>query len=472
MGIWRMGRKREEHDPDRFLQVRGDRYHYRRRVPKEALDLDERAPLIRLSLNTSDRQKARAARDLHEAADNALWASLLMGDNPQAARVRHKLAVKRAESLGFVYRPLAEIVAADTDDTFLQRIEAVADQPAASPVVDALVGTVERPADKISEALKFFFSDIARDELRGKSADQRKRWKAKRAMSVKIFTDLCGDLSMYDITRQHALKLHKHWLDRVAPEEGVPTCSASTGNRNIGNLRTLYRDYFGHLGFADRKNPFDGLSFSDKKKRQRRRPPFPHEWIVEKLLKPGALIGLNEQARDILLMVAALGARPSEIANLRPDMIRLSAPVPHLSIEPCEDPEDPREIKTESSVRRMPLTGLALAVMKKHPDGFPKYKDRGASLSALLNKYLRNHGLLPSHRHKVYSLRHSFEDRMKNARLDEELRRMFMGHTIDRPEYGEGGDMKMWLEEITKVDLPFDLAILQSGGGRRKAGPR
>jgi hypothetical protein len=48
---------------------------------------------------------------------------------------------------------------------------------------------------------------------------------------------------------------------------------------------------------------------------------------------------------------------------------------------------------------------------------------------------------------------------MKNAKLDEELRRMLMGHTIDRPLYGQGGDMKMWQDELTRLVLPFDPSI-------------
>ncbi|WP_258052025.1 DUF6538 domain-containing protein [Mesorhizobium sp. INR15] len=104
-----MGRRREEHDPHRFLQRRGDRFHYYRRIPKELKDLDDRGEFVRRALDTSDRSKACTARDLHEAADNALWASLVLGDNPQAARIRYQGALKRAEALGFVYRPLAEI---------------------------------------------------------------------------------------------------------------------------------------------------------------------------------------------------------------------------------------------------------------------------------------------------------------------------------------------------------------------------
>ncbi|MDX8512100.1 hypothetical protein [Mesorhizobium captivum] len=60
---------------------------------------------------------------MYKAADNALWASLMIGDNPQAARMRYKLAIKRAESLGFVYRPLAEILTAEPLETILQRVE-------------------------------------------------------------------------------------------------------------------------------------------------------------------------------------------------------------------------------------------------------------------------------------------------------------------------------------------------------------
>lgn len=453
-----MGRRREVHDPDRFLQLRGDHFHYRRRVPKEVRHLDERGEFIRRALDTTERIKARTARDLHEAADNALWASLMLGENPKAARTRYSQAIKRAESLGFVYRPLAEILVAEPLDTILQRIESTIGEPAKSPWVDAAGGIVARPDDKISDALKLYFDEIARDDIRSKSPDQKKRWKAKRQMSVDVFIGLVGDKPMGEITRDDARVVHKYWLDRIAPQTGRADRSASTGNRNMGNLRTLYGDYYRHLGFPEQKNPFADLSFSDKSKRSR--PPFPTDWIRDKIFAPGALAALNEEARGIVLAFAETGARPSELANLHAGVINLDHDVPHISVEPRDDPDDPREIKTASSVRKVPLVGVALEVFKKHPNGFPRYKDREASLSALLNKHFKSHGLFPSDDHTVYSLRHSFEDRMKNGRLDEELRRMLMGHTIDRPKYGEGGDMKMWREELMKIVLPFDPSIV------------
>jgi integrase len=456
-----MGRKREEHDPDRFLQVRDGRFHYRRRVPKEAVDLDERAPLIRLSLNTADRQKARTARDLHEAADNALWSSLLLGDNPEAARARWKIAVKRAESLGFVYRPLAEILTHEPVKVILERVEAGISAERPATTIDAAAGLAKRPDEKITEALKFYFSDIARADLRRKSAEQRKRWKAKREAAVNTFVAVVGeDKLMGQVGREDGIKLHAHWMNLVAPEKGAATRSASTGNKNVAYLRILYREYYSHLGDRDRKNPFADLSFSDRTARKRKRPPFPVEWIRGVLLAPGALETLNDEARAIFLTMVETGARPSEIANLHADVILLDHDVPHILIEPREDPHDPREIKTESSIRAVPLVGVSLAAMKMHPDGFPRYRDNESSWSATVGKHLRKNKLLPTPKHTAYSLRHSFEDRMKNARLDEELRRMFMGHTIDRPLYGEGGAMKMWQEELTRLALPFDPSIV------------
>lgn len=97
-----MGQRGEEEDPDRYLHLRGNHFHYRRRVPPRSGGLDDRGQFVRRSLDTMDRSKARTARDLHEAADNGLGAALRLGENPQAAQARYKLAVKRAESLGFV----------------------------------------------------------------------------------------------------------------------------------------------------------------------------------------------------------------------------------------------------------------------------------------------------------------------------------------------------------------------------------
>jgi integrase len=299
--------------------------------------------------------------------------------------------------------------------------------------------------------------------INGKSAGRRKRWLGTEKASIDAFVEVVGDLPMADLDRDHARRFYDHRLRRIAPAEGRPTHSASLGNRRLGDLRVLYREFFRHLGEPDRRNPFDQLSFRERaagRRRRRRRLPFSTEWIVGRILAPGALSGLDAEARAILLVVADTGARPREICNLTAEAIHLDAEVPHIVIEPRDDPDDPREIKTESSIRLVPLVGLALAAMRAHPAGFPRYKDKEDRLSATLDEYLEENGLRPSAAHSVHSFRHSFEDRMKEAGIGDEMRRGLMGHTIDRPAYGEGGSLALRHAEMIKVTLPFDPSIV------------
>ncbi|MFY7809549.1 MAG: DUF6538 domain-containing protein, partial [Fimbriimonadaceae bacterium] len=58
---------------DRFLQRRGDRWQYVRRVPASVAAQDQRAPVIRVSLKTHDLAVARVMRDALEQADHDLW---------------------------------------------------------------------------------------------------------------------------------------------------------------------------------------------------------------------------------------------------------------------------------------------------------------------------------------------------------------------------------------------------------------
>src|SRR5882762_6356371 len=177
------------------------------------------------------------------------------------------------------------------------------------------------------------------------------------------------------------------WIDKVAPKAGGSRKSASMGNRMVGNMRVLYDAYFAHLGDLDRHNPFNRLSFAEKFKKSR--PPFPLDWVKTKILRPGALAAMNDEARAIVLTLIETGARPSEICNLTEPFIKLDAHVPHILIEPRLDPDDPREIKTATSLRAVPLIGMALAAMKKFPKGFPRYKGKEASMSNALNKFFR-----------------------------------------------------------------------------------
>jgi hypothetical protein len=63
-------------------------------------------------------------------------------------------------------------------------------------------------------------------------------------------------------------------------------------------------------------------------------------------------------------------------------------------------------------------------------------------------------GLFPTEDHVIYSLRHSFEDRMKEGRIDPEIRKLLFGHAINREEYDDGASLRFLQGELGKIALP------------------
>jgi integrase len=105
-------------------------------------------------------------------------------------------------------------------------------------------------------------------------------------------------------------------------------------------------------------------------------------------------------------------------------------------------------VKTQDSIRTIPLVGCALAAMKLHPKGFPRYLDKGASFSAYVNGYLLDKGLRPTRKHTVYSLRHTFKDRLIAAKCQDSMIEALMGHSDDHPKYGSGPALDLKAEVL------------------------
>ncbi len=152
----------------------------------------------------------------------------------------------------------------------------------------------------------------------------------------------------------------------------------------------------------------------------------PVDWITEKWFAPGAFDGTNDEARDILLISVETGCRQSEICDLPPEAIVLDHPIPHLRLK-FEEGENRREIKNTSSVREVPLVGVALAAAKRHADGFPRYRGK-STYSATMNQYLRNNGLLPSSKHTIGGVRHTWESRILAETKRMDVSGEMMGH--------------------------------------------
>ena len=389
--------------------------------------------MVWISLHTDSELVARQKAPMAWAHLIEAWEAKLAGDGEDAER-RFEAAKELANIRGFRYLPASRVADLDREE-LLRRLEHVSRKGEPDPIeAAAVLGGASAPQITVTGALDAYWK-LTRDQTLGKSEDQLRRWRNPRLKAVRNFVEVVGDKPIASVDRDDMLTFREWWTDKLV-SDGLTANSANKDLIHLGDvLKTV----------VDRKRlglvlPFGGLSF--KEGEARTRPPFSVEWIKDKLLADGALEGLNEEARAILLAMVNTGARPSELAALTGPCIRLDGKVPHISIEPVE-----RQLKTARAKRIIPLAGVSLEAMRGFPDGFPRYRAEPATLSGTVNSYLSENGLKESPAHTLYSLRHSFEDRMLAKGVDERIRRDLMGHRLTREGYGKGAT----LEHLGKV---------------------
>ncbi|CAM3879730.1 DUF6538 domain-containing protein [Litorimonas haliclonae] len=447
--------------PDQYLRLRGDIWHYVRRVPKAVSHIDDRT-LIYRSLETDSRKVARQRRDIFAYEDELRWSEATPSRFKVTPReVAYRDVSHHARALGFNYEPMDSLISRDTVTDLLQRLQALgplkeAPEQREEQDVDALLGVAKTPTATISEAMELYLSEIVADELAGKSPEQVKNFSKIKRRAVANFVSINGDIDMRDITREHAHAVRKFWHERIHPKDGSKPMSGSSGNKDLGSLRKLYRRYFEHIGEEERENPFRNMRFKDKI--LTKVMPFKDDWVRSRILSPDVFEGLNREGALLCMALIETGCRPSELANIRPENIRLEAEVPHIRIRQTKD----RELKSGASVQDIPLVGVALEAMRHAPSGFPHYRDRSYLLSASLTKAFKARDLFPTKQHRIYSFRHSFENRMLEAGLDFGLRCTLMGHRNPRPEYGDGGSLAYRRDELLKIAHPVSAELLQS----------
>jgi integrase len=413
-----------------------------RRVPKEFTELDRRV-LVRISTEipvVDDPRGVRAKDVVRQLNDEleAYWRGMRDGRSHDA-RLRFEAAQQRARSLGLAYSTNAELADGPTSE-IIKRIQLLLARNAIEneTEVAAILGGERRPVMRLS-SLVAMFEELESQNLLSMSPNQIKKWRNPKKRALANLIEVVGDMDIASLTRDHGMQFRRWWQKRVSAE----SLDIGTANKDIGHIsKMLFSIDMAH----QLKLPpvFKQLRLSGEVSAQR--SAFDATFVQEKILAEDALKSLNDEARHLVLLIADTGLRLSEAANLLPDQIRLDHAVPHVQIRAAG-----RRLKTEQSSRDMPLVGCALAVMKLHPKGFPRYRDKAASLSAIVNKTLGARGLLPSDNHSLYSLRHTFEDRLTAVEAPEKIVAELMGHKWIRPKYGAGPTLEHKREWLLKI---------------------
>lgn len=415
----------------KHLLKRESTYYFKMRCPKRFRGVCESDFIIK-TLRTDSLTAASEMVPLVKKQVLAELEARLSGQAPEGAREAYDATVALVKSHGF--RPLRE----DQVETapiaeLLARIERVQhlDPAGKSKLAEATLSVQELPHTKISE-LPTNMERLLPHEVSMKNDRQRTTWAKKFSRAVNSFIEAVGDKRVTDITEQDAHDLRRHWHNRVHGPKPVVTEYA---NKHFGYLRTIIDCFYADLKIDRYVNPFEGISIKQKplaerKRKDTRKLELPPKWIKDTLLTLGPLDRMNDEARDILIVCAETGCRHAEIFDVPDTSIFLDAPIPYIAIQ-VEDslPGQKRDIKTAASIRDVPLVGHALEAMKRHPKGFPRYRGN-SNFYATAQKFFRDKNLLPTERHSIGGLRHSYESRMRRAGIDNEERAFMMGHSM------------------------------------------
>lgn len=450
-----------------MASLRDGIYYTRMRVPPRFRHVDGRAE-VWISLGTGDKRDAELEEIKARAALVAEWeARAGVGGTPEE---QFRRAATIAASRGFTYRTAPEL-AADQLDEILTRVEAVP-AGANSQEIAAILGGVEEPRIMLSGLVEYIEGlDTAEKANRGKNPDQLRKWRNPRKRAVANLRRALAaakrpdDIPVEDV-RHEIATLHWNWWERrLAGKIDVAAgkLEPSTANKDYDYLGGMLKLFWLSISGQNPK-PYSGLTHTDRFTEPKRKHEFTPEWIGERIIAPGAMAGLNDEAQDITTIAAETGCRQSEIYNTPECDWHLDAPVPHFLIQPILEGPDRREIKNIHSKRAVPLVGAALEAARRRQGQFPRYRGN-STYSDTVNKFFRENKLFPDDG-KTYTLgglRHSWESRMKAIGLESDDRGMIMGHSVKkirgREVYGDLTDLEM------RQCVALLVAIHPSGSG-------
>jgi integrase len=342
----------------------------------------------------------------------------------------------------------------------------------------AAAGRDRWSSEPLSDWIETFLeAQYPADEAKRKVGSKHRRDVESRLAAFLLFS---GDKPVRDVTRED-IKAYRDVLDRLpdrfearfrtkdmrlAIEKNAerktphPTIGPTTVDLKwLGPVNRLFQWLV--LEEKIEKNPVDGVRSTQEagEAANTKRLPFKADQVSRILGITSA--GSSKTALYWLpLLMLTTGARPNELAQLRTDDLDMTYNGrPHLNVlcdlddddeadsRPAKDAaqDDPRRVKTAAGRRMIPLhpillkAGIIQFIEGRH-NGRAKQLFRelhadkhgfwSAAITKRLNRIIRNKLKITNPRYSAYSLRHSFIDACKSARIEEETRMKFVGHQL------------------------------------------
>lgn len=252
-------------------------------------------------------------------------------------------------------------------------------------------------------------SDAKAEYLRTRPSSDRKKMNTVNN-AFDLVSKYVGDAFIQDIKRKDVA----HIID-LCLAEGKKT---GTINRLLGTVRTAVKELLHHHELDGKvRNPFREYKIPDRGKDVEKRQTL----SVEQQLRLRSYVeGESGITSNILGLILDTGMRIGEAAGLRVEDVVLHVPVPYVAIVPFEN----RTLKTEASIRKVPLVGISLVAARRAVNEsvgeflFHRYgssaKVKNDAASQTVNKALKKLDCLT-----VHSLRHTMSYRLKSANVAE-----------------------------------------------------
>lgn len=270
-----------------------------------------------------------------------------------------------------------------------------------------------------------------------------------KKLAIRKLIEFIGtDIQLVKLTR----KMAKDYYDDLKTKIANKTIQENTAGKYLTHVRVLIKKYY-EANDIEAKTAFDGLNFSAP---MNAREAFSVNYLKSKWIGNPIFDKLNLDARTLLFAMLDTGAIASELVGLIPNQeIILNADIPHIKIQHNQN----RRLKTSHRGRVIPLIGQALKAFQDNPNGFTRYSgSNGAeNASGAILKFLTENNLKETERHVIYSLRHTFKDRLRNHDVPQELQNYLMGHK-DRSmgaHYGSGYKLEKSYEFMKIIESDF-----------------
>ncbi|MVA63913.1 tyrosine-type recombinase/integrase [Agrobacterium vitis] len=413
-------------------------FHYRRRVPKDMATSTGQIEFKRF-LGKSEREALRNYPKTHAFHERLIeeFRNLARDRANLTALEAHELAERKAADLTNEWVASIggrRLTGADEEavDLLLDGFEAsgstdVVERQALSILASG--GKLSRPTPTVEDAKRLYF----KEKIKGTTNEGRRTLRLDRAMEL-LSHSVDAGRPLDRLTRKEAREVrdYMHRDLRMAP---------NTVKRYIADIRSMINLGLRENDMRAAVNPFNGLAIKIEEAAQDERMPFPEDMV--NALNDRIAGHAGADLSRIWSIIEGTGCRLSEVTGLMVDDVKLGGPIPYLNL--IFHPH--RRLKNRGSIRRVPLIGKALSAAREavkaaggNPYLFVQYagvittkggKGKGKQDATFASNALMKHVREVTKEPKlvVHSLRHTMEDRMLRARVDEFVRNLVLGHS-------------------------------------------